>query len=50
MTSDSPIELTLADIASQKVVNFSATAKKYGVCRETLLRRWKGKQGTRQET
>jgi len=44
-----PIDEALADLESQETVNYTATAKKYGVCRTTLSRRHRGKTVSRQE-
>jgi len=44
-----PIDEALADLESQDVLNYSATARKYGVCRSTLTRRHKGQTVSKQE-
>src|SRR4051794_33419514 len=44
-----PIDDALADLKSLKPgesINFTQIAKKYGVNRSTLSRRWRGKSGT----
>ena len=42
-----PIDLALADLESQKVPNYKATAKKFGCDRRTLARRHQGKSTSR---
>ena len=49
MTHNARIEAALADLESQDIPNYAATARKYGVNRITLARRWRGEQGTREE-
>ena len=49
MASNSQTGAAIADLDTQEVKNFSAMARKYGVNRSTLIRRYKNKQGTRQE-
>ena len=50
MVNNQAIELTLADLNSQKHSNYAATAKKYSVDRFTLSRRHKGLAVSRQES
>jgi len=42
----SPIDAAISDLASQDAPNIAATAKKYGINRSTLSRRWRGKTGS----
>jgi hypothetical protein len=44
-----PIDLALEDCSKQLVPNFSGTAKKYGVDRMTLTRRFRGTQTSYRE-
>lgn len=43
MSNNDRIQAALADLESQGVPNYSTTAKKYGVVRTTLMRRFIGK-------
>ena len=43
----SAIELAINDLKLQKVLNITATAKKYEVNHCTLLRRFRGKTGSK---
>ena len=49
MSHNASIDAALADLESQDVINFSATARKYGVDRNTLTNRYKGKFTFRHE-
>ncbi len=43
MSHNNRIEVALADLELQEVPNYSMTAKKYGVVRTILMRRFMGK-------
>ena len=43
MSNNDRIQAALADLESQEVPNYSTTAKKHGVVRTTLMRRFTGK-------
>ena len=49
MSNADRIAAALADLESQAVPNYKATAKKYGVVRTTLMRRYTGKTVSNQE-
>ena len=49
MSHNDRIDAALADLNSQDVVNYSATARIYGVDRNTLARRHKNIQSSREE-
>ena len=49
MSNADRIAAALADLESQAVPNYTATAKKYGAVRTTLLRRYTGKTVSNQE-
>lgn len=50
MSHNHRIEAALADLESQEVPNYSMTAKKHGVVRMTLMRRFTGKTVSNYET
>jgi hypothetical protein len=49
MDHNARINSALADLESQMNINYSATARKWGVSRQTLAKRYKGETGTVQE-
>ena len=49
MSNADRIAAALADLESQAVPNYKATAKKHGVVRTTLMRRYTGKTVSNQE-
>ena len=49
MDHNARMESAIADLESQSRVNYSATAKKWGIKRTTLSRRHKGQTGTRED-
>ena len=48
MVNESDLSAALAELSIQKKPNYSATARKYGIERTTLMRRHKGKTKSRQ--
>jgi transposase-like protein len=49
MDDNARIESAITDLESQSRLNYSAIAKKWGIERTTLSRRYRGQTGTRQE-
>ena len=49
MDHNARIEAAIADLESQDRQNIAATAKKWGVARETLLKRFRDKTVSNQE-
>ena len=49
MDHNARIEAAIADLESQKRVNYSATAKKWNLSRVTLARRHRGETGSKQD-
>jgi len=49
MGHNARIEAAIADLESQDRQNIAATAKKWGVARETLSKRFRGKTVSNQE-
>ena len=49
MDHEARIQAAITDLESQDHRNISVTAKKWGVARETLLKRFRGKTGLNQD-